>query len=218
MRRQRRCKTLAVLGLTFKPETDDMRDAPSLPIVHRLVEEGAVIRAFDPEGMEQALPMLPEQVVFCRDANDALEGVDAMVIVTEWNEFRAIRPLGWLRCCAKRSWSICGTCSARWRCSRPGCTTSRLAALEACSRRTRLRPKSNSSAGCWRAPGDQVAGVSLAGLRPRSFGTVAVSRARRSTSTLNFVYRLYDLLAAGSKPAPSDSGGLFRLPPISPLL
>ncbi len=87
-----RGKTLAVLGLTFKPETDDMRDAPSLPIVHRLVEEGAVIRAFDPEGMEQARPMLPEQVVFCRDANDALEGADAMVIVTEWNEFRAISP------------------------------------------------------------------------------------------------------------------------------
>ena len=87
-----RGKTLAVLGLTFKPETDDMRDAPSLPIVHRLVEEGAVIRAFDPEGMEPARAMLPDQVVFCRDTNDALEGSDAMVLVTEWNEFRAIAP------------------------------------------------------------------------------------------------------------------------------
>ncbi len=63
-----RGKTVAVLGLTFKPETDDMRDAPSLPIVHRLVEEGAIIRAFDPEGMEPARPMLPDAVVFCADA------------------------------------------------------------------------------------------------------------------------------------------------------
>ena len=87
-----RGKTIAVLGLTFKPETDDMRDAPSLPIVHRLIEEGAIIRAFDPEGMEQARPILPEQVVFCRDAADALNGANALVMVTEWNEFRALSP------------------------------------------------------------------------------------------------------------------------------
>ena len=87
-----RGKTLAVLGLTFKPETDDMREAPSLAIVHRLLEEGATIRAFDPQGMEQARPMLPEQVVFCRDVGDALEGANALVLVTEWNEFRAISP------------------------------------------------------------------------------------------------------------------------------
>ena len=87
-----RGKTIAILGLTFKPETDDMRDAPSLPIIHRLVEEGAVVRAFDPEGMEQARPMLPESVLFCRDAGDALEGAHALVLITEWNEFRAIAP------------------------------------------------------------------------------------------------------------------------------
>ena len=87
-----RGKTIAVLGLTFKPETDDMRDAPSLPIVHRLIEEGASIRAFDPEGMAQARPMLPESVVFCRDANDAVEGANAVVLITEWNDFRAISP------------------------------------------------------------------------------------------------------------------------------
>ena len=90
-----RGKTIAVLGLTFKPETDDMRDAPSLPIVHRLIEEGASIRAFDPEGMEQARPMLPEDVVFCRDAADAMRGAHALVLITEWNEFRAISP-AWL--------------------------------------------------------------------------------------------------------------------------
>ncbi len=87
-----RGKTLAVLGLTFKPETDDMREAPSLAIVHRLIEEGATIRAFDPEGMEQARPMLLDEVVFCPDAAHALEGAHAMVLIAEWNEFRAISP------------------------------------------------------------------------------------------------------------------------------
>ncbi len=87
-----RGKTLAVLGLTFKPETDDMRDAPSLPIISRLVEQGASIRAFDPEGMAAARPLLPEGVVYCRDANQAIEGANALVLITEWNEFRAISP------------------------------------------------------------------------------------------------------------------------------
>ena len=85
-------KTLAVLGLTFKPETDDMRDAPSIPIVSRLAEEGAHVRAFDPVGMEAARSMLPDNVTFCRDTNDALDGADAVVILTEWNEFRALSP------------------------------------------------------------------------------------------------------------------------------
>ena len=87
-----RGKTLAGRGLTFKPETDDMRDAPSLPIIQRLLEEGAAIRTFDPEGMEQARPELPRDVVFCRGVAEALEGANAMVLVTEWNEFRAISP------------------------------------------------------------------------------------------------------------------------------
>jgi UDPglucose 6-dehydrogenase len=87
-----RGKTIAVLGLTFKPETDDMRDAPSIPIVGRLVEDGAVVRAFDPEGMEQARPVLPAAVVYCRDALDAATGADLLIVVTEWNEFRAIDP------------------------------------------------------------------------------------------------------------------------------
>lgn len=86
-----RGKTLAVLGLTFKPETDDMRDAASVPIVWRLTEAGATIRAFDPVGVEQARPLLPE-VVYCRDALDAASGADALVLVTEWNEFRALAP------------------------------------------------------------------------------------------------------------------------------
>ena len=87
-----RGKTIAVLGLTFKPETDDMRDAPSLPIIGRLAEDGAIIRAFDPAGMDQARPMLPASVIYCHDALDAAKGADILVVVTEWNEFRAIAP------------------------------------------------------------------------------------------------------------------------------
>ena len=85
-------KTVAVLGLTFKPETDDMRDAPSIPIISRLVEGGATIRAFDPVGMDHARDMLPPGVVFCSDAYDAATGADVLVIVTEWNDFRALAP------------------------------------------------------------------------------------------------------------------------------
>ncbi len=88
-----RGKTIAVLGLTFKPETDDMRDSPSLPIVSRLAGDGAAIRAFDPEGMDQARPLLPASVIWCRDALDAAAGADAVVLVTEWNEFRALSPI-----------------------------------------------------------------------------------------------------------------------------
>jgi len=87
-----RGKTIGVLGLTFKPETDDMRDAPAIPIVSRLIEDGATVRAFDPEGMDQARPLLPGAVVYCRDALDAAAGADALVLITEWNEFRALSP------------------------------------------------------------------------------------------------------------------------------
>ncbi len=87
-----RGKTIAVMGLTFKPETDDMRDAPSIPIVSRLVADGARLRVFDPEGMDAARKLLPPDVVYCKDAMDAVAGADALVVVTEWNEFRALSP------------------------------------------------------------------------------------------------------------------------------
>jgi UDPglucose 6-dehydrogenase len=87
-----RGRTIAVLGLTFKPETDDMRDSPALAIVSRLAGDGASIRAFDPEGMAQARPLLPESVVYCADALDAAASADALVLITEWNEFRALSP------------------------------------------------------------------------------------------------------------------------------
>ena len=85
-------KTVAVLGLTFKPNTDDMRDSPSLAIVPALIRDGATVRAVDPEGVAQAKPLLPDSVVYCRDALEAAQGADALVVVTEWNEFRALSP------------------------------------------------------------------------------------------------------------------------------
>jgi UDPglucose 6-dehydrogenase len=82
-------KTVAILGLTFKPNTDDMRDAPSLAIVQSLLDAGVTVRAHDPEGMEIARGMMPE-VTYCRDAYDAAEGADAVAIVTEWDIYRAL--------------------------------------------------------------------------------------------------------------------------------
>jgi len=85
-----RGKTIAVLGLTFKPNTDDMRDAPSISVITALMDGGATIRAYDPEGMEQAKAVLPAGVTYCGDAYECVAGADAAVIVTEWNIFRAL--------------------------------------------------------------------------------------------------------------------------------
>ena len=82
-------KKVAVLGLTFKPNTDDMREAPSIPLIERLVAAGAQVSAFDPVGREQAEPLLPN-IDYATDALAAAEGADALVIVTEWDEFRAL--------------------------------------------------------------------------------------------------------------------------------
>ncbi|MDP4023263.1 UDP-glucose/GDP-mannose dehydrogenase family protein [Methylobacterium sp. NEAU 140] len=84
-----RDKTVAVLGLTFKPDTDDMREAPALAVIAGLQDAGARVRAYDPEGMDQARALLPG-VAFTGDAYDCAEGADALVIVTEWNAFRAL--------------------------------------------------------------------------------------------------------------------------------
>jgi UDPglucose 6-dehydrogenase len=82
-------KKIAVLGLTFKPNTDDMRDSPSLVIVPALQAAGAEIAAYDPEGMEEAKKSMPD-ITYCPDAYATLEGADALVIITEWNQFRAL--------------------------------------------------------------------------------------------------------------------------------
>ena len=84
-----RGKTVAVLGLTFKPNTDDMREAPSIPLITALQDMGARVRAYDPVGMEQAKQILSD-VVYCRGPYDCVEGADAAVIVTEWEQFRAL--------------------------------------------------------------------------------------------------------------------------------
>jgi len=85
-------KTIAVLGLAFKPETDDMRDSPSLNIIPALLAAGANIRAYDPKAMDEARHLLPAGTVFQNSALDCLKGADVAVVVTEWNEFRALTP------------------------------------------------------------------------------------------------------------------------------
>jgi len=84
-----RGKTIAVLGLTFKPNTDDMREAPSISLITALQDMGARVRAFDPAGMEQAKLVLPE-VTYCDGPYSCVDGADGLVIVTEWEQFRAL--------------------------------------------------------------------------------------------------------------------------------
>jgi UDPglucose 6-dehydrogenase len=84
-----RGKRVALLGLTFKPNTDDMRDAPSIAVVQTLLDAGAQVVAYDPEGMEAAAAILPG-VTMVENTYDAIEGADAVVLVTEWDAFRAL--------------------------------------------------------------------------------------------------------------------------------
>ncbi|HEX7752318.1 MAG TPA: UDP-glucose/GDP-mannose dehydrogenase family protein [Novosphingobium sp.] len=84
-----RGKKAALLGLTFKPNTDDMRDSPAIAVAQTLMDAGVAVAAYDPEGMEQARPLLPD-VTMCANAYEAIEGADAVVIVTEWDAFRAL--------------------------------------------------------------------------------------------------------------------------------
>jgi UDPglucose 6-dehydrogenase len=86
---QARGRTVTLLGLSFKPETDDMRDAPSLEIVAGLTERGAHVRAYDPVAMPNAGRLMPH-ITLCKDAYQACENADAMVLVTEWNQFRML--------------------------------------------------------------------------------------------------------------------------------
>ncbi len=83
-------KTLAVLGLTFKPETDDMRDAPALSVLPTLIEKGATVRAHDPQGMQEARKYLPAPVLYCERIYDTFDGADAVVLMTEWNVYRGL--------------------------------------------------------------------------------------------------------------------------------
>ncbi len=82
-------KSVAVLGLSFKPDTDDIRESPALPVVEGLLADGAVVRAYDPEAMPACREILPD-VTYCDNAYDAADGAVALVILTEWNLFRAL--------------------------------------------------------------------------------------------------------------------------------
>src|SRR6187551_3303105 len=84
-----RGKTIAVLGLTFKPDTDDMREAPSLPLITGLLDMGAKVRAYDPVGLEQARRELPD-IEYCDDPYECVKGADALVVVTEWVQYRTL--------------------------------------------------------------------------------------------------------------------------------
>jgi len=83
-------KKLAILGLTFKPETDDMREAPALTILPKLLENGALVRAHDPQGMREAKSLLPDSIEYFDDIYDTIKGVDAVILLTEWNAYRGL--------------------------------------------------------------------------------------------------------------------------------
>jgi UDPglucose 6-dehydrogenase len=85
-------KHFALWGLAFKPKTDDMREAPSLVIIDKLLEQGATVTAFDPEAMEEAKRRIGDKVGYANPAMGALEGADALILVTEWSEFRHVDP------------------------------------------------------------------------------------------------------------------------------
>ncbi|MGE0449852.1 MAG: UDP-glucose/GDP-mannose dehydrogenase family protein [Vicinamibacterales bacterium] len=81
-------RTIALWGLAFKPRTDDMREAPAITIVNRLLEMGAAVRAYDPEAIDTARRLFDDRITFCEHSYETLSGADALAVVTEWNEFR----------------------------------------------------------------------------------------------------------------------------------
>ena len=81
-------KRIAILGLTFKPETDDMRDSPSLTILPSLLDKGAIISAHDPQGVKEAKKLLPNDIEYGQTINETVEGADAVVLMTEWEEYK----------------------------------------------------------------------------------------------------------------------------------
>ena len=81
-------KIIAIWGLSFKPETDDMREAPSLVLIEKLLKKGAVVNAYDPIAMHEAQRILGDKIRYCKDMNEALIDADALAVITEWSEFR----------------------------------------------------------------------------------------------------------------------------------
>ncbi len=83
-------KQVAILGVTFKPNTDDMRESPALIIVPDLIESGAALRIYDPQGMKEAKGLLKGDIKWCDDAYSTMQGADVLVLLTEWNEFKSL--------------------------------------------------------------------------------------------------------------------------------
>jgi UDPglucose 6-dehydrogenase len=83
-------KTIGVLGLAFKPETDDMRDAPSLSILPALLDKGAIVKAHDPQAIREAKHLFPEKLEYCNDIKEIFKDADVIVLMTEWNEYRGL--------------------------------------------------------------------------------------------------------------------------------
>ena len=81
---------MAVLGLAFKPNTDDIREAPALKLIDALLERGASVRAYDPAAVPNTKAVYGDRITFCKDSYSAVEGADALLIATEWNEFRVL--------------------------------------------------------------------------------------------------------------------------------
>ena len=81
-------KTIAIIGLAFKPETDDMREAPALVVIDRLLKDGATIRVFDPVAMDECKRRIGDAVTYCKDIYDAADGADVFALMTEWRQFR----------------------------------------------------------------------------------------------------------------------------------
>ena len=81
-------KTVAILGLAFKPETDDMREAPALVVIEKLLADGASVRVFDPIAMEECKRRIGDAVVYCKNLYDAADGADVLALMTEWRQFR----------------------------------------------------------------------------------------------------------------------------------
>jgi UDPglucose 6-dehydrogenase len=85
-------KTFALWGLAFKPDTDDIREAPSLEIIRELIDRGAAVQAYDPEAADNVRRIFPAEITYANNASDALQNADALLVVTEWKEFIAIEP------------------------------------------------------------------------------------------------------------------------------
>jgi UDPglucose 6-dehydrogenase len=85
-----RGKTVGVLGLSFKPNTDDMRDAPSIEIINLLLHEGAEVKAYDPVAMDNARRILGDSITYCKDPYEVAKGADALMLIAEWNEFKQL--------------------------------------------------------------------------------------------------------------------------------